>query len=192
MLLGLLYVVLDGALEVLIRNTLDRDRYAADAEVTGDERLAAFFREAQAMQTQLAERAKELLGILESPPEFGPPPGNVPPGAEVSADVPAGDLRREQGPEYRPKATRWRAPRRRTYPRTYGGAPRLTPRSLRRRRPSRPTSLPRRTRSEHRGRSHHRGKSCPKGAERRLRHRPPRARRTTGGRGEAREAYAVV
>src|SRR3712207_8882268 len=44
------------------------DRYAADAEVTGDERLAAFFRDAQAMQAQLAERSKQLLGILETPP----------------------------------------------------------------------------------------------------------------------------
>jgi hypothetical protein len=47
------------------------DRYAADAEVSGDERLAAFFREAQTLQTELADRAKELLGILEPPPEFG-------------------------------------------------------------------------------------------------------------------------
>src|SRR3712207_8026852 len=39
------------------------DRYAADAEVSGDERLAAFFREAQTLQTELADRAKELLGI---------------------------------------------------------------------------------------------------------------------------------
>ena len=47
------------------------DRYASDAEITGDQRLAAFFRETQVMQTQIAERAKGLLGILEPPPEFG-------------------------------------------------------------------------------------------------------------------------
>ncbi len=53
------------------------DRYAADAEITGDERLAAFFRETQTMQTQIAERAKGLLGILEPPPEFGVEPGTI-------------------------------------------------------------------------------------------------------------------
>jgi hypothetical protein len=47
------------------------DRYAADAEIAGDERLAAFFRETQVLQSQIAERAKGLLGILEPPPEFG-------------------------------------------------------------------------------------------------------------------------
>ena len=47
------------------------DRYALDAEAAGDEALAAFFREAQVMQTELAERAKRHLGILEPPPEFG-------------------------------------------------------------------------------------------------------------------------
>ncbi len=39
------------------------DHYALDAESAGDERLAAFFREAQGGQMLLAERAKELLGI---------------------------------------------------------------------------------------------------------------------------------
>jgi hypothetical protein len=48
------------------------DRFALDAEAAGDERLAAFFRETQALQTSVAERAKGLLGILEPPPEFGP------------------------------------------------------------------------------------------------------------------------
>src|SRR3712207_6441159 len=47
------------------------DRYAADAEVSGDDRLAAFFREAKTLQGGLPDRAKELLGILEPPPEFG-------------------------------------------------------------------------------------------------------------------------
>ena len=47
------------------------DRYALDAETAGDERLAAFFRETQVMQSQIAERAKGLLDILEPPKEFG-------------------------------------------------------------------------------------------------------------------------
>jgi hypothetical protein len=53
------------------------DRYASDAEITGDERLAVFFREAQTMHTQVAERAKGLLGILEPPPQFGVEPGTI-------------------------------------------------------------------------------------------------------------------
>jgi hypothetical protein len=68
------------------------DRYASDAEIAGDERLAAFFRETQVMQTQIAERAKGLLGILEPPPEFGTPPEavgkEVPPGGGTVTDVP--------------------------------------------------------------------------------------------------------
>lgn len=75
------------------------DRYALDAESSGDERLAAFFREVQTMQTQIAERAKGLLGIdapprqseTERPPRIEdvrrpsgarsePPRGDVPPG----------------------------------------------------------------------------------------------------------------
>ena len=46
------------------------DHYALDAEASGDERLGAFFREAQAAQVQIAERGKELLGIVEPPPEY--------------------------------------------------------------------------------------------------------------------------
>ena len=84
------------------------DRYAADAEVTGDERLADFFRDAQAMQAQLAERTKELLGIPESLPEFGAAPGaaprGVPPGAEVEPDVSTGDLPPRAGPEVSPES----------------------------------------------------------------------------------------
>ena len=68
------------------------DRYASDAEIAGDERLAAFFRETQTIQTQIAERAKGLLGILEPPPEFGTPSdavgGEVPPGGGTVTDVP--------------------------------------------------------------------------------------------------------
>ena len=43
--------------------------YALDAEAAGDERLAAFFREASVMQTQLAERAEGMLGITGVSPE---------------------------------------------------------------------------------------------------------------------------
>jgi hypothetical protein len=46
------------------------DHYAMDAEALGDERLAGFFRETQSIQTQVAERAKEMLGIVASAPEF--------------------------------------------------------------------------------------------------------------------------
>src|SRR5215216_3829680 len=46
------------------------ERYALDAETAGDERLAAFFRETQVMQSQIAERAKGLLGILGSTPDM--------------------------------------------------------------------------------------------------------------------------
>ena len=65
-LISVLYHALNGA------DTCDR--YALDAETVGDERLAAFFRETQVMQSQIAERAKGLLGILEPPPEFGTGP----------------------------------------------------------------------------------------------------------------------
>ena len=47
------------------------DRYALDAEAVGDERLAAFFRRTQALQTGVAEVAKQHLGILEPPPGVG-------------------------------------------------------------------------------------------------------------------------
>jgi hypothetical protein len=69
--------------------------YVLDAEAAGDERLASFFREAQALQRQLAERAKGMLGILEVPPEPGvapdlPPEGGVSPG-DVSGGIPPED-----------------------------------------------------------------------------------------------------
>ncbi len=67
------------------------DRYASDAEIAGDERLAAFFRETQTMHTQVAERAKGLLGILEPPPEFGVEPGTTASGS--TPDVPRTPLR---------------------------------------------------------------------------------------------------
>jgi hypothetical protein len=68
------------------------DACIADAEAAGDERLASFFREAQAVQRRLAERAKEMLGILEVPPEPVvapdlPPEGGISPG-DVSGGIP--------------------------------------------------------------------------------------------------------
>jgi hypothetical protein len=67
------------------------DRYAADAEVAGDERLAGFFRETQIMQSQIAERAKGLLGILEprrsSAPAAAPPRAPPPRGARRTCYV---------------------------------------------------------------------------------------------------------
>jgi hypothetical protein len=68
------------------------NEYALDAETTGNERLAAFFREARAIQTQLAERAKLLLGILEVPPE-----PQVPPDAPPSGRVSLGELLADEG-----------------------------------------------------------------------------------------------
>jgi len=69
------------------------EAYVLDAEAVGDERLASFFREAQAAQRQLAERAKGILGVLEVPPEPGvapdlPPEGGMSPGEISSGDVP--------------------------------------------------------------------------------------------------------
>lgn len=69
------------------------EAYILDAEAVGDERLASFFRETQAVQRQLAERAKGMLGILEVPPEPGvapdlPPEGGVSPGEISSGGVP--------------------------------------------------------------------------------------------------------
>jgi hypothetical protein len=49
-----------------LREADNCDQYALDAEAAGNERLAAFFREAQGGQMLLAERAKELLGISTS------------------------------------------------------------------------------------------------------------------------------
>ncbi|MDQ3912252.1 MAG: hypothetical protein M3305_10895 [Actinomycetota bacterium] len=60
------------------------ERYALDAEAADDERLAAFFREAQATQRKLADRAKELLGIGATSGAGGVRTGGVPP---RSADV---------------------------------------------------------------------------------------------------------
>jgi hypothetical protein len=51
--------------------------YALDAEAAGDQRLAEFFREASVMQTQLADRAKGLLGISGEGDAPGPRPGGA-------------------------------------------------------------------------------------------------------------------
>jgi hypothetical protein len=64
------------------------DRYALDAEAAGDERLAAFFREGQVLQTELAERAKGLLGIIEPPPEFGANPATGGPETTARGSTP--------------------------------------------------------------------------------------------------------
>ena len=80
------------------------DHYALDAEAAGDERLAAFFREAQGAQMLLAERAKELLGISVSPSEVDVPPvpeddvvedivvEDVPPGGGTVVDEPPNEV----------------------------------------------------------------------------------------------------
>lgn len=74
------------------------ERYALDAETVGDERLAAFFRETQVMQSQIAERAKGLLGILEPPPEFGTSPARgSTPASGSTPDMPRTPLRDTPG-----------------------------------------------------------------------------------------------
>jgi len=75
------------------------DHYASDAEVAGDERLAAFFRETQAMQSQIAERAKGLLGILEPPPEFGTSPATDTTASGSTPDMPRTPLGDPSDPE---------------------------------------------------------------------------------------------
>src|SRR5918992_248943 len=74
------------------------ERYALDAETDGDEQLAAFFRETQVMQSQIAERAKGLLGILEHPPEFGTSPARgSTPASGSTPDMPRTPLRDTTG-----------------------------------------------------------------------------------------------
>ncbi len=83
------------------------DHYAMDAEAAGDERLAGIFRETQSIQTQVAERAKEMLGIVASAPEFDVGSGSgsgttrtetvqhsgrgVPPTADAPRTTPSGE-----------------------------------------------------------------------------------------------------
>jgi hypothetical protein len=66
------------------------DHYALDTEASGDERLSAFFREAQAAQVHIAERGKQLLGIVEAPPEFGVESGTASGGSRPEAGDPTG------------------------------------------------------------------------------------------------------
>src|ERR687896_2086520 len=89
-LISVLYHALNGA------DTCDR--YALDAETAGDERLAAFFRETQVMQSQIAERAKGLLGSREHPPAFGTSPdrGSTP-ASGSTPDMPRTPLRDTTG-----------------------------------------------------------------------------------------------
>ena len=75
------------------------DRYASDAEIAGDERLAAFFRETQTIQTQIAERAKGLLGILEPPPEFGTTPATDTTASGTAPEMPRTPLGDPSEPE---------------------------------------------------------------------------------------------
>ena len=90
-LISVLYHALNGA------DTCDR--YALDAETAGDERLAAFFRETQVMQSQIAERAKGLLGILEPPPEFGTSPATETTASGSTPDMPRTPLGDPSEPE---------------------------------------------------------------------------------------------
>jgi hypothetical protein len=60
------------------------EMYAADAEVAGRNELATFFLEAQAAQIEIADRAKELLGILEEVP-----PGDAGAPLDISGDIPS-------------------------------------------------------------------------------------------------------
>ena len=63
-------------------------RYALDAEATGDEALAAFFRRTQTLQTGVAEEAKRHLGILEPPPGFGAGPRTAGPDTTARGSTP--------------------------------------------------------------------------------------------------------
>jgi len=92
-LVSVLYHALHGAETI--------EAYVLDAEAAGDERLAAFFREASVVQTQLAERAKGMLGITSVPPEGmvapEPPPGDVAGGGISPGDI-SGGMPPEQPP----------------------------------------------------------------------------------------------
>ena len=77
------------------------EMYATDAEAAGEIELAAFFREAQERQMQLAERAKSLIGILEVPPEPEVTPdlpleGGLTPG-DMAGGMPLGPTGAEPG-----------------------------------------------------------------------------------------------
>ncbi len=67
------------------------EMYATDAEAAGNDDLAAFFREVQATQSRLAQRAKMLLDIAEAPPGGTAGP-DIPAGATGPDDVQAGEM----------------------------------------------------------------------------------------------------
>jgi hypothetical protein len=78
------------------------ETYVLDAEAAGDDRLAAFFRETQAGQMETAERAKELLGIVEGgAPDTAPPAasGTAPLEIGAQSDADAADARGRVAPE---------------------------------------------------------------------------------------------
>ena len=98
-LISVLYHALHGAETI--------EEYILDAEAAGDERLADFFREAQAMHMEVAKRAKMLLGIPDVLPEGMAEPA-IPPGAasEEDADVPSDAPRiRDVQPEEQGRAS---------------------------------------------------------------------------------------
>lgn len=93
-LISVLYRALHGAETI--------EAYVLDAEAVGDERLAGFFREAQATQRELAERAKELLGIGEGlAPETagGVAPDTAPLESRPRSDTEPVDVRGRMAPE---------------------------------------------------------------------------------------------
>jgi hypothetical protein len=74
------------------------DIYALDAEAAGRIELSDFFREAQAIQRQLADEAKDLLGIADAIPGAGDVSaggiagGAAAGGATLEGDVPPGAM----------------------------------------------------------------------------------------------------
>jgi hypothetical protein len=98
-LISVLYHALHGAENCEI--------YATDAEAAGDDDLAAFFRSAQATQRQLAEQAKERLGIRDivTPrgaavtPETAEVGTEIPPEGMVGPGAPPRDVGRGTSPE---------------------------------------------------------------------------------------------
>ena len=92
------------------------ERYVLDAEAAGDERLAAFFRVAQAAQMETAERAKGLLGIGgDAVP--GVAPSGTPRGTGTVTPPRPDDVQREAQREADVRAEEVTAPTERSVPR---------------------------------------------------------------------------
>jgi hypothetical protein len=99
-----------GVLCQALRGAENCNTYALDAEASGRTDLYEFFCEAQATQTGLAERAKELLGISDAAPEkdtpsvtAAPSEDVAPPEEAVPPDVPSPpDEERPRLDPYRP------------------------------------------------------------------------------------------